>query len=168
MYYFQSRLHPTSLRNKSWLRKYSRVGIILLVYPSIICFTNRQNQLWIAVSKFQFIWLIPALLIYMLGYIIRGFRWVVLLSPIKKCSFQKSFPHPDDRLYGQQHLPCPCGELIRAHLNGKKEDISSSSSFATIILERLFDGLTMILLLWAALFLGNLPISQDNLPAIEK
>jgi hypothetical protein len=64
-------------------------------------------------------------------------------------------------------FPARAGELIRAHLNGKKEGISSSASFATIILERLFDGLTMILVLWAALLFGNLPIKQDSLPAIK-
>ncbi len=144
------------------------VGIVLLVLSFYYLFHNTdKDQLWIAVSKFQFIWLIPAFLIYMLGYIIRGFRWVVLLSPIKKCSFKSLFPTLMMGFMANNIFPARAGELIRAHLNGKKEGISSSSSFATIILERLFDGLTMILLLWAALFLGNLPISQDNLPAIK-
>jgi uncharacterized protein (TIRG00374 family) len=62
-------------------------------------------------------------------------------------------------------LPARAGEFIRAHLNGKKEGISRSASFATIVLERLFDGLTMILLLWAALLFGNLPIKEETMPA---
>ena len=144
------------------------LGIVLLILSFYYLFHNTdKDQLWAAVTHFQLIWLLPALLIYMLGYIIRGFRWVVLLSPIKKCSFQSLFPTLMMGFMANNIFPARAGELIRAHLNGKKEGISSSSSFATIILERLFDGLTMILILWAALFFGNLPIREENLPAIK-
>jgi uncharacterized protein (TIRG00374 family) len=143
------------------------IGIILLILAFYYLFHNTdKNQLWTAVTQFHFIWLLPALLIYMLGYVIRGFRWVVLLSPIKKCSFQSLFPTLMIGFMANNIFPARAGELIRAHLNGKKEGISSSASFATIILERLFDGLTMILVLWASLLFGNLPIKQDRLPAI--
>jgi len=144
------------------------IGIILLILAFYYLFHNTdKDQLWTAVTQFHFIWLLPALLIYMLGYVIRGFRWVVLLSPIKKCSFQSLFPTLMIGFMANNIFPARAGELIRAHLNGKKEGISSSASFATIILERLFDGLTMILVLWAALLFGNLPIKQDSLPAIK-
>src|SRR5450756_2156891 len=41
-------------------------------------------------------------------------------------------------------LPARLGELVRAHLLGEKEQVSRSLSFATIMLERLLDGLTLL------------------------
>ena len=121
-----------------------------------------------AFSHFQTVWIFPALAIYLFGYIIRGFRWVVLLSPVKKCTFQSLFPTLIIGFMANNVLPARAGEFIRAHLNGKKEGISRSASFATIILERLFDGLTMIILLWAALGVGHLPIKEEMMsPGIQ-
>jgi uncharacterized protein (TIRG00374 family) len=66
-------------------------------------------------------------------------------------------------------LPARAGEFVRAYLNGTKENISRSASLATIVLERIFDGLTMLILLWAALTFGNLPIREETLdPRIQK
>jgi uncharacterized protein (TIRG00374 family) len=116
-------------------------------------------------AQFHLVWLLPALVVYLLGYGIRGYRWVILLSPVKKCSFQSLFPTLMVGFMANNVLPARAGEFVRAHLNGKKEGISRSSSFATIVLERLFDGLTMMILLWAALLFGQLPVSEDIMPA---
>ncbi|HTA76024.1 MAG TPA: lysylphosphatidylglycerol synthase transmembrane domain-containing protein, partial [bacterium] len=139
------------------------IAIIVLV---IFYFMFRHvdfNKLLDAIAHFQLIWLLPALVIYLLGYLIRGYRWVVLLSPIKKCTFTSLFPTLIIGFMANNILPARAGELVRAHLNGTKEGISRSASLATIILERLFDGLTMILVLWATLQFGNLPIQKDTI-----
>ncbi len=122
------------------------------------------NDLWSAFAKFKAFWIIPALIVYMLGYVIRGFRWEILLSPIKKCHFQSLFPTLVIGFMANNLLPARAGEFVRAYLNGTKEKISRSASLATIVLERIFDGLTMIIMLWAALTFGNLPIREENMP----
>lgn len=124
-----------------------------------------MNDLISSFTHFQFIWLLPALFIYLFGYVIRGFRWVILLSPVKKCTFKSLFPTLIIGFMANNVLPARAGEFVRAHLNGKKENISRSASFATIVLERLFDGLTMIILLWAALGFGHLPVQEQSMPA---
>jgi uncharacterized protein (TIRG00374 family) len=142
------------------------IGIFFIILAGYLLFHNiDMDKLWLAVTRFQLIWLLPALAIYMLGYIIRGYRWVVLLSPVKKCTFKSLFPTLMIGFMANNIFPARAGEVIRAHLNGTKEGISRSASFATIILERLFDGLTMILVLWAALLFGSLPINKDTMPA---
>ncbi len=47
------------------------------------------------------------------------------------------------------------GEIFRAHFLKEKEDVSVSSALATILVERVFDGLTLVLLL--AVVLGFSP-----------
>ncbi len=54
-------------------------------------------------------------------------------------------------------LPARAGEFIRAYLLSKKENISYSSSFATIFIEKLFDlFFVMILLSWVLFFKSDI------------
>jgi glycosyltransferase 2 family protein len=122
------------------------------------------QDLWSAFTRFHILWIIPSLAIYLTGYLIRGFRWVVLLSPVKKCRFQSLFPTLIIGFMANNLLPARAGEFVRAYLNGTKEKISRSTSLATILLERIFDGLTMIIMLGAALSFGNLPVHFENIP----
>lgn len=147
-------------QKRTWL------GLGFILFTFYFLFRNIDKDKFLdALAHFQVIWLVPAIGIYMFGYVIRGFRWVVLLSPIKKCKFTSLFPTLIVGFMANNVLPARAGEFIRAHLNGTKEGISRSASFATIILERLFDGLTMIILLWASLSLGHLPIQESTMPS---
>jgi glycosyltransferase 2 family protein len=147
-------------------QKRTWIGLVFIVVTFYFLFRNIDwHKMLEAFSRFHILWLLPALFIYMVGYVIRGFRWVVLLSPVKKCTFKSLFPTLIIGFMANNVLPARAGEFVRAHLNGKKEGISRSASFATIILERLFDGLTMIILLWLALGLGRLPIKEETMPA---
>lgn len=147
-------------------KKRTWIGLTFVIITFYFLFRNiDKEKLLAALTHFHILWLIPALIIYLLGYIIRGFRWIVLLSPIKKCSFKSLFPTLIVGFMANNVLPARAGELVRAHLNGVKEGISRSASFATIVVERLFDGLTMIILLWAALLFGHLPIQKETMPA---
>jgi uncharacterized protein (TIRG00374 family) len=122
------------------------------------------RDLWSAFTQFHAIWIIPALTVYLSGYIIRGFRWKILLSPVKNCHFKSLFPTLLIGFMANNLLPARAGEFVRAYLNGTKEKISRSASLATIVLERIFDGLTMMIMLWAALSFGNLPIREESMP----
>jgi glycosyltransferase 2 family protein len=146
-------------------QKRTWIGLTFILVTFYFLFRNIDwKKLLEALAHFHFAWFFPALVIYFLGYVIRGFRWVVLMSPIKRCSFRSLFPVLVIGFMTNNLLPARAGEFVRAHLIGKKEGISRSASFATIVLERLFDGLTMILLLWASLLFGHLPVRMETLP----
>ncbi len=145
-------------------RKSTWIGILFIAVTFYFLFRNITPQkLYESLLSFDLKWLIPALGIYLFGYILRGFRWVVLLCPVKRCRFGSLFPTLIIGFTMNNILPARLGEFIRAHLNGKKEGISRSASLATIILERLFDGLTMVLMLGVALRWGHLPLKAETL-----
>ncbi len=54
-------------------------------------------------------------------------------------------------------LPARLGEFARAYMLGQREDISKSLSFATVVVERLLDGLTLLVFLLALSFFFPLP-----------
>ncbi|HUO58142.1 MAG TPA: lysylphosphatidylglycerol synthase transmembrane domain-containing protein [bacterium] len=147
-------------------QKRTWIGIVFIGVTFYFLFRNIDwAKMLEAITGFHLVWLVPALTVYLFGYVVRGYRWVVLLSPVKQCSFKSLFPTLIIGFMANNVLPARAGEFVRAHLNGKKENISRSASFATIVLERLFDGLTMIILLWLALGAGHLPIREETMPA---
>jgi hypothetical protein len=142
------------------------IGLLFIAVTFYFLFRNLDFKLLLqALMQFQLVWIIPALVIYLLGYVIRGYRWVILLSPIKQCRFSSLFPTLIIGFMMNNILPARLGEFYRAHLNGNKQGLSRSASLATIILERLFDGLTMIVALWVALSFANLPIQVQAMPS---
>jgi len=59
-------------------------------------------------------------------------------------------------------LPLRMGEFVRAWAIKKKEGISGSAGFATIVIERVYDGLTLVGLLVLALLLSGANQSVKN------
>jgi len=113
----------------------------------------------------DYYWLFPAVISYAIAVLMRGIRWRFLLLPIKKCKIIGLVSAVLIGFMANSLLPLRVGELIRAYVNGKKENISKSSSFATIVVERVFDGLALIVILLVALiFIGGGSHTQHHLP----
>jgi uncharacterized protein (TIRG00374 family) len=91
---------------------------------------------------------IPLLLVavglYLCGYYLRAVRWHFLLKHIKDFKAQELFPYLVIGFMANNILPARAGEFIRAYLTGRSKGISKSSAFASIVIERVFDGLVMI------------------------
>ena len=55
--------------------------------------------------------------------------------------------HHDDRVHGQQRSPGPARRVRAAYALGRSEALPPSLPFATIVIERIFDGFTLLLFL---------------------
>ena len=103
-------------------------------------------------ASVKYAWFLVMLVLNALVLWLRAVRWRILLLPVK--------PVPSMRLLSPMCIgfmanfifPARAGEFIRAYLVGKKEGISKSSAFATVVVERLFDGLAIISFLAVAPF----------------
>jgi glycosyltransferase 2 family protein len=89
-------------------------------------------------------WLIPGVAVYFLGVWARAWRWHYLLKPLKSLSTRQLFPTVTIGYFGNNILPARAGEILRAVVLKKDEDIPISASLATIIVERVFDGVVML------------------------
>jgi len=94
-----------------------------------------------------------------LSFIFRALRWKYLIRSMKEIKTVNLFS-PLMVGFMSNMLPARAGEFIRAYLLGKKENISFSASFATIIVERLFDLAIVLLLLFYVLFFNSDIFSQ--------
>ena len=105
-----------------------------------------------ALRQASYGWLIPGVAVYFIGVWVRAWRWHYLLRPVKAISTKTMFPIVAIGYMGNNIYPARAGELLRAVVLKRREQVPVSASLATIIVERVYDGVVML----AFVFL-NLP-----------
>jgi uncharacterized protein (TIRG00374 family) len=101
--------------------------------------------------------LIPYSVLIILEVVIRAWKWQILLTPVKRCSFVRLNAATLIGLFANNVLPARAGEFVRAYAGSRLESISYSTSFATVVLDRLLDGLTVSAIFVLALLFQPLP-----------
>jgi uncharacterized protein (TIRG00374 family) len=96
--------------------------------------------------------LLLALVATAVSYSVRAYRWRYLLAPVGHVGFGNALRMTIIGFAASALLPARAGEVLRPYLLARKEGLSATATFATIILERLLDTV-MVLLLFAAFLL---------------
>lgn len=78
-----------------------------------------------------------------LSYLFRVVRWRKLLSPMEKVSVGDASGPLITGFFVNTLLPGRVGEILRALLLSRRTKVPRAGSFATVVLARLFDGLTL-------------------------
>lgn len=93
----------------------------------------------------NYYYLIPALVVYFVGVWLRAERWRYLLRRLKPVATSRLFPVVVVGYMANDVLPARMGELVRVHVLAEREGISRTSSFATVLIERAFDGVAVLI-----------------------
>ena len=104
----------------------------------------RLEKFWDTVQQANYIWLLPSVAVYFVAVWVRAWRWHYLLGPIKKIPTKTMFPITTIGYMGNNIYPARAGEVLRAVILKRKEQVPVSASLATIIVERIFDGVVML------------------------
>ncbi len=107
------------------------------------------------VSKASVFWMIVFILASMLGHYVRTVRWKVILHSVKP---DVKIKHLFGALmvgYGVNCVTPKLGEVTRAILIGKWENLSRSSMFGTVIVERVIDILALGLAVLVSAFVWS-------------
>jgi uncharacterized protein (TIRG00374 family) len=102
------------------------------------------GDFWSAVKTANYWWILPGIAVYFVAVWVRAWRWHYLLGPIKKIPTRKMFPVTCIGYMGNNIYPARAGEVLRAVILRRKEGVPISVSLATIIVERIFDGVVML------------------------
>ncbi|HET6421804.1 MAG TPA: lysylphosphatidylglycerol synthase transmembrane domain-containing protein [Geobacteraceae bacterium] len=105
------------------------------------------HRLFAAFAEMDYRYLLPAVIATLIGYYVRAVRWKYLLMPLKDTGMKNLFTSTVIGYMANNLFPARLGELIRAYVLGEKERMEKSSVFATLVLDRLFDGFTVLILL---------------------
>ncbi|HET6319273.1 MAG TPA: lysylphosphatidylglycerol synthase transmembrane domain-containing protein [Chloroflexota bacterium] len=92
-------------------------------------------------------WLIPSTVCTLLGYVVRTMRWRIILSGAARAPVSTLFPVLIMGFATNNLLPGRLGEFWRAYLLGRKRGVRKTLALASVFVERVFDGLTLIALL---------------------
>lgn len=123
------------------------LGLVVAVLA--VAYTVRNismQELLGSFSRIEIKYLAMTLVLMVATYGARAFRWRALISPIKPVRL-RDLMSPMMVGFMAAVLPARAGEFIRAYLLGKSQNISFASSLATIVIERLFDMLMLLLML---------------------
>ena len=99
----------------------------------------------------NYLYLIPVFALTILTFWLRAYRWKFFLESVKQINTHTLFSATMIGFMANNLLPARLGEFVRAYAIGRREQISKSASFATIVVERIFDGLTLLLFMYVVL-----------------
>jgi len=148
------------------LRRYAQLLIGLVISAFFIYLTVPSLHLpdvLQAIRSAEYGWIVPGVAVYFVGLWARTWRWHYTLRPLKSIPLPRLFPLVCIGYFGNNVYPFRAGELIRSFVLKRTEDIPISSSLATVIIERVFDGLVMLLFVFLALPFAPMPDSFRNL-----
>jgi hypothetical protein len=115
------------------------------------------GQMWDALKTANYWYLPPAILIIFISHYLRALRWRYLLEPIKRLDTSSLFSSLIIGYGANTVTPAHLGEFLRAYVLSKKREISMGSTFATIVIERIIDVFTLLLLMCLVIFIHPFP-----------
>lgn len=143
-----------------FLRPWVRGGVGLAIGAVFLWLALRQTsleQVRTILSKSHIGWLIVAMGCYATDLAVRVVRWRTLLRGVKALSFSSVGIVLLVGYAVNNILPARLGELFRADFAGRRYRVSRSAIAGSILLERVLDGLVVVL----SLVLGRLFISEQ-------
>ena len=140
---------------RSWKFWLGLVVSIIFLYLALggLDFTH----FWQTLRSANYWWIIPGIAVYFAAVWARTWRWHYMIRHIKHIPTARLFPIVVIGYMGNNVYPARAGELLRSYVLRRKEGVPISASLATVVLERLFDGLVMLLFVFATLPFAPLP-----------
>ena len=117
------------------------------------------TELWDEIRELDWRWIAAGALADVLAYVIQGWRWSLLLRPVGGGSVWSCTRAIFVGLFANEVLPLRGGELIRSFLVTRSTEIPISVTLASVLIERIFDGLLLIVgLVFSFRYLRQFPL----------
>lgn len=137
-----------------------KLWIGLAISLTLLIFLFRKidyGQLVTAFRQLDYRLLAPAIVSTMISYWFRAIRWRFLLLPVKATRLRNLFPATIIGYMANNLLPARLGEFVRAYALARSEQLTTSGVFASLVIDRLCDGFSVLLILVITLFTVRLP-----------
>ena len=146
------------------MKKTRQLLIGVLIAVGALYYTLRNVSMDELITSFKdidLIYVFPAIGLTLLSYVTRAYRWQILLRPFKEIPISDIYAPLMIGFMGNI-LPARAGEFLRAYLMGKKHGITFAGAFSSIIVERLFD-LIILLMLFVWVFVVKVDMFDTQL-----
>src|SRR4051812_16335096 len=145
-----------------------RAALVLALTAGLLAYFLRGVDLsavWAETRHADGRLLLLAVGVVMANYVLRALRWQYLLAPIGRTHFSTAFQTTVIGFAASFLLPARAGEVLRPYLLARREKLPPTAAFATIILERLLDLVTVLLLFGVFVLLVD-PATLSGDPAL--
>ena len=105
------------------------------------------GHVWKEMKSARVDFLVWSLVLTALSFVIRVERWQYLLAPLGPTKFRNVWRTTIIGFAASAVLPARAGEVLRPYLLARQEGLSATATFATIIVERVLDLASVLLLL---------------------
>jgi hypothetical protein len=155
-------------RIPSWLPQVAGYGLsagslfwVLHGYP--------LDQLLPNIRSLDWRWVAFAVLTDLSVYVVHGWRWNSLLSPVARLGLWTTVQSIYIGLFANEVLPLRVGELIRCYLMAHWNNLRLSLGFASAAVERIIDGIWLLVaFVIAAGFIKHMPHDPEAARFEEK
>jgi glycosyltransferase 2 family protein len=147
------------------MRSSIRTVIVVAVAAALVVVFLRNVDMrgvFNAIVRADVRWLVVSLVAAVLSIVIRSLRWQYLLEPLGHAGFANCFRATAVGFAASSILPARAGEVIRPYFLARHENMTATGAFATIILERVLDVLTVLVLLASSVFVFNRSVGAAN------
>jgi uncharacterized protein (TIRG00374 family) len=146
--------------------KHRTALVSLLAAGLLVWFLRHANlaDVWRQVQRARWDLLVAAFGVVLSTYWARAIRWRYLLSPIGPTRFRTVFRTTVIGFAALGLLPARAGDVLRPYLLSRQEGLSLSSTFATIVIERVLDLIAVLSLL--AVYLAVVADVSSMSPAL--
>jgi len=111
-------------------------------------------QMGQALARASYWVLLPAFVIVVLSLFLRAWRWQWLLRAVGDIPYAAVFRASCIGIGANMVLPARAGEFLRAYVLGRRTGHSKTAIFATLVMERILDGLSILFILVMVMILG--------------
>lgn len=115
-------------------------------------------EVWTHIREGSLLLLLASTAVGTSGYVIRAMRWKVLLAPVRPdTSLRSRFAGLSMGFMANNVLPARVGEVVRAYALSRLEPVTASAAFGSLVVERLLDGVVLLLYLVLAIASPGFP-----------
>ncbi len=145
------------------MKKQFVIGILISAVFLYLAFRRVDlPEVIAALEQANYWWLLPGIGFMFISLVIRAYRWRYFIQPIQDVPFKPLFSAMMIGYMANNVFPLRLGEVMRALAIGRSAKISRAAAFATIIVERIIDILSLLVILGFTVFFHDFP------PEIQK
>lgn len=140
----------------------ARIFFVVTNVLSIVCLAwtlhgANLGELRHEIAQLDWRWVLAGVLFDVSVYVLQAWRWTIVLKPVTKVRMWDSIRSIYVGLFANEVLPLRAGEIIRCYLLARWSDIPVSVGLASALIERIFDGVWLVICLFLVARFVHLP-----------
>ena len=135
-------------------------GLVTVVFLYVAFRGIDLDLLFISIKSANYWWMLIVVILLMISHFFRAWRWRYMLNPIKRDIGMRNLFSSVLVGYLMNNMLPRAGELVRPYAIGRLESIPKSAALGTIVVERIMDTVSFLILVAIVPLVYNGPLYE--------